>query len=332
MGGFNRFKDPNLTLEQAKKLVEFAVKKGINFIDFGKEYDEEFIFQSIKKVKRKIHLIARSTSNTQAEIEKDINDTIKKVKVKPLVYEIMINSLEELNRKMKNGVLEGLKKAKEEDKIKLFGIFSHRVEVLKEALKFERFEVVSTIYNAVHRFAEKLFPLKKKYNFYFIAVAPFATGILVDPKYDKNVKVKGSEFMNVENALKFVLSCKEVDAVVVGMKKFEHIEEVVKVANKKWKLSEKERKEISKRMEKFLGEKFCRMCRYCEGCANISIADILKLFTIHKIYGYKNFAKWQYDMIASNLPSLNQLKECEKLCPYNLPIVEILTEMKKVMR
>ena len=53
MGGFNRFKDPNLTLKQAKELVEFAVKKGINFIDFGKEYDEKFIFESIKNVRKK---------------------------------------------------------------------------------------------------------------------------------------------------------------------------------------------------------------------------------------------------------------------------------------
>ncbi|MEM5855058.1 MAG: aldo/keto reductase [Candidatus Aenigmatarchaeota archaeon] len=326
-GVLNRDKDPEVSLEKAREVIELAVSKGVNFIDIGKEYDEKFLSQAIGRVRKKIHVISRSEARNVTEMKKDINESIKKLK--PTIYEITVNSIEDL--KEKKDVIEVLKEAKVNGKIKFIGIFSHRIDVLKEAIKTNEFDVIMTLYNAVHRKAEEIFPLKRKYGFGFIAVAPFATGILVDPKYDKNVHIPGSEFMTAENALKFVLSSPYVDATVIGMKNIQHIEENVKIASIDWKIDESERTKITKRAEKFLGNNFCRMCRYCEGHPpGVSVADILRLFIIGKRYGYLNFAKWQYLSLKEKIFNKN-FKESEKFCPYNLPINKLILTFQKIM-
>ncbi len=329
-GVFNRNKDPSITLKKAKETIKFAVKNGINFIDMGKEYDEEFISRAMKDVRNKLYVITRSESKTAKEMERDIKDSIKKLKVKPVVYEVMIETVEDFENIVKNGVIDILEEAKLNGKINLIGIFSHKIEVLEKAIRTNRFNVISTLYNAVHRKAEKIFALKSKYKFGFIAAAPFATGILVDPKYDENVHVPGSEFMTPENALKFVLSCKYVDAVIIGMKKKEHIEEVTKIGSKKWKLKKSEKGKIARKFEKFLGFKFCRMCRYCEGCVqDVSVADLLKLLIIAERYKYLNFAKWQLSVFKDKIKNKN-FENCEKICPYKLPISKMINKLNEL--
>jgi len=329
-GVLNPNKDSSITLEKARKTIELAVSNGINFIDVGKEYDEEFISKAMEKIRKKPYVITRSESKSAEEMEKDIKDSIKKLKVKPDVYEIMINSVEDLRNKIKEGVIETLKKAKFEGSIKFTGIFSHKIEVLKEAIKTNEFDVVMTLYNVVHRMAEEIFPLKEKYRFGFIAAAPFATGILVDPKYDENIHISGSKSMNAENALKFVLSSKFVDATVVGMKKSEHIVKNTEIVSKELKLTKKERIELIEKTEKFLGKEFCRMCRYCEGCGEVSMADVMKLLILGKNFGYLNFVKWQFSEICNKLEGEN-FDKYKKNCPYNLDIEKMIDELKNYM-
>ena len=331
-GVFNPNKDRSITLEKAKDAINLAVKNGVNFIDMGKEYDEVFISRAMDDVRERLHIITRSESKDSDGLKRDVKDSIKKLRLSHIdVYEIMVNSVEDFRNRVRDGVIDALKEAKANGLVRSIGIFTHKIDVLKEAIKTNEFDVIMTLYNAVHRMAEEIFPLKKKYGFGFIAAAPFATGILVDPKYDENVHMPGSEYMTAENALKFVLSCEYVDATVVGMKNPFHIEENISVVEKEWRLTEKERNEIAKKVERFLGEDFCRMCRYCEGCQGVSIADVLKLLTIAKNYGYVNFVKWQYSFFKEKIIG-KDFAECEKLCPYKIPISKLIKKVKKYVK
>ena len=330
MGAFNLNKNPSVSLENARKILEYAIKNGINFIDFGKDYNEEFIGKIIKN-QNNLHTIVRSESKNVKMFKRDIKDSLNKLRLNSIdIYQIMTESVDDIKNMIDNGITDVFNQFKSKGKIKLAGIFSHKIEVLEEAVKSNEFDVVMTIYNMVHRMAERVFPMKKKYDFLFIAAAPFATGILIDPKYDRNVHKAGSDYMTVENSLKFILSSKYVDAVVVGTKNIDHLKENIAVASKNWKLSEKQRDKMSKKAESFLGKNFCRMCRYCEGCQGVSIADILKLLTIGKSYGYINFVKWQYKFIKRKIKN-KDFKECEKLCPYNLPINKMVEELKSLV-
>jgi predicted aldo/keto reductase-like oxidoreductase len=231
----------------------------------------------------------------------------------------MVNSVEELKNKEREGVFDALKEAKLNGYIKFTGIFSHRIEVLKEAIKTNEFDVVMTLYNAVHRMAEKIFPLKKKYKFGFVAVAPFATGVI------------GRDHKSAEEALKFVLSSNYVDTVVIGMKNLSHVNENVNAGSKEWKIPETERNKISEKFENFFGENFCRMCRYCQCPVGIQIADVLKLRVLAISYNHLDLAKFQYSTQKIKADSCNECGKCEKECPYNLRIIELLKDTHKIL-
>jgi predicted aldo/keto reductase-like oxidoreductase len=114
------------------------------------------------------------------------------------------------------------------------------------------------------------------------------------------------------------------------MKTLQHIEETVKIGNISWKLTKKEREEIVKKFENFLGKNFCRMCRYCEGYQKVSLADVLKLLIIAKNYGYLNFVKWQYSSFKERILGEN-FDDSEKVCPYNLQINKMIIELQKLI-
>jgi predicted aldo/keto reductase-like oxidoreductase len=319
-GVLNPNKDSLLTLEKAQEVISLATSYGVNFIDMGKEYNEFFLSQAMSKNKGKLHIITRSEARNADEMKNDIKDSLKKLNVNYIdVYEIFVNSEEEFKKMVKEGVIEVLKQAKSAKLIKFIGIFSHRIDILEKAIKTNEFDVVMTLYNAVHRLAEKLFPLKKRYGFGFIAAAPFATGIL------------GKGIITAEDALKFVLSSRYVDALVVGMKEPSHIKENLEIAGKEWKLSKTERNEISKKIEIALGQNFCRMCRYCQCPKGIPITDVLKLNLLATRFNRFESAKWQYSMQRVKADTCDECKLCERECPYNLPIIKLLKDTHKIL-
>lgn len=322
-GVFNRNKDPLITLEKTSEAINFAVENGINLIDIGKEYDEEFIGKAMGNNKKKIHIVARSEAKDGENLLNDIKDSINKLGVKPIpIYEVW-----ECNE----NILEALKKAKKMGLIKCAGIFNHRIDVVEKAIKTGEFEVTTILYNLVHRMAEKIFPLAKKLGIGVIAAAPLATGILAKPKYEGDIQKINVEKMTVENALKFVLSNDAVHTALIGLKDSQQIKESIEVVKDFQPFTKSEIKKLIKNVEGFLGRKFCRMCRYCECPIGIPIPDLLKLYIRATRYGYLSFAKWQYSNQQKKAELCTKCGICEKKCPYSLPIIKMLEETHQLL-
>lgn len=69
----------------------------------------------------------------------------------------------------------------------------------------------------------------------------FGYCVLIDPKFEHEKFRPGVENMTTKNVLKFVLSNKNISSALVGAKSIKHIKENIKIAEKDWILSEKER-------------------------------------------------------------------------------------------
>jgi hypothetical protein len=318
-GAFNTQKDPLLTFQQVKKAISLWVKGGCNIIDTGKEYDESFISKALGKYKKRLIVVARSEARDGKNLLADIKDSIRKLGIRPIpIYEVWESN---------EGILETLREAKKREFITYAGIFNHRIEVVRKAIESNEFKVVTILYNVVHRMAEKIFPLTKKLGLGIMAAAPLATGIVVDPGYEKDEVMAGVETMTAQNALSFVLSNEHIHTAIVGAKKSHHIKSNIEVVKAFKPLSKDQLKKLRRRAEKFLGKNFCRMCRYCICPIGIPIPDLLKIWIRATRYGYVSFAKWQYANMPIKADACTECGECEKTCPYSLPIIKILKEM-----
>lgn len=334
-GVLNPKKDPELDIDEAKEVIEYQVENGVNLIDTGKEYDESFLRKAIQECKGDIKIASKSEAPDAKTIEKDIVDSLQKLgKNNLFLYQMhMVQSIQDLKSRIENGVLDKLSDFKERSKIKNIGIFSHRVDVLEEAVKTSVFDVICTIYNAGHRKAEEIFDLCDKYNTDFIAVAPFSNGTIIDPKFDDERHIPQ---LNAENMLKFILSNENVSSVMVGSRTLKEAKENIEVAKNNWNLSSKECNKIEEILKEKLGNNFCRGCRYCEPCEEydeLVISEILKLKLYYQKYGYKEFAKWQYGMTpqGKNSKRCTKCGKCEPKCPYNIPIIKELEEANQIL-
>jgi hypothetical protein len=338
-GVFNPNKDPNLTIEETNGVISYAVKKGANLIDSGKEYDEGFISKAMNKNKEELHIVTKSEAKNNEEMIRDIEDSLKKLNVDCIdIYQMhMVQSIKDLKYRLKNGVMESLHEAQNNGWINFTGIFSHRIEVLIEAIKTNDFDVITVLYNAGHNLAEKLFKFAKKYDVGVLVAAPLGNGILVDPKMGDETQNPGIENMTIQNALKFVLSNENISSVLIGSRRLEHAKENFDIDKIELNLSEIERKNITEKVKSFLGEKFCRGCRYCEPCAefggSLPISDILKLKILFERYNYKKFAKWQFSLKkkAQGIKLCTGCGKCEHRCPYGISIVKELKKAYEIL-
>jgi len=318
-GVLNIKKDPLLNLEKVQRILSSAADLGVNLLDIGKEYDEEIVATAVGANKERMVIVTRSTAEDKETLLEDIRDSLNKLGLEVIpIYEVWSYN---------DQLVEGLREAKKQGLIQFSGIFSHRVDVLEGALQTGGFDVITLLYNTVHRAAERLFKYTKEHGIGVIDAAPMATGILVDSKTDITKTKPAAKYMTAENALKFVLSQDAIHSSLVGSKNFAHIKNNAAIGSREWNLSPEELEEIVKRTEDFLGSDFCRMCRYCGDCPHgVPIPDLFKLNILIK-YGYIDFAQWQYNSHARKADICMQCSECSQKCHYGIPIREKLIEL-----
>jgi predicted aldo/keto reductase-like oxidoreductase len=72
---------------------------------------------------------------------------------------------------------------------------------------------------------------------------------------------------------------------------------------------------------KELGTEFCRQCGYCLPCqTGIDIPTVFRLVSRHDLYDSAEWARQQYRSLAAKAADCEDCGECEKRCPYQLPI------------
>ena len=78
-----------------------------------------------------------------------------------------------------------------------------------------------------------------------------------------------------------------------------------------------------------LGTQFCRRCNYCQPCtAGISISGIFVLEGYLNRYGLGDWAKQRYAALGKKAGDCVGCGACEKRCPYQLPIRQMLARCK----
>ncbi|TXT58754.1 MAG: hypothetical protein BAJALOKI2v1_310042 [Promethearchaeota archaeon] len=239
------------------------------------------------------------------------------------------------------GLLKLALELKEEGKAKYIGISSHDPEVVIRASKHSEIEVIMTQVNiASHALPERIKMLNRclKENVGIVAMKPFAGGKLLQKnktvnfaKYQSggiNLIKKIFPNVNPVKCLAYVLSQIGISTTVPGVKNLRELKESLDYLN-----ASREERDFSSLLKHFkeyrAGE--CVYCNHCLPCPlDINIAEVMKLYDL-SLYKNHNDLPRDTEKILLKVKDCIECKKCTERCPFDVPILSCLREIKKIL-
>ena len=299
-------------------LMERLAQRGVNYIDTARGYtvSEQFLGEVLEGGLREKFVIAtKSMACTKEAMARDIDISLKNLRTDYIdLYQIHNPSMAELEQVLApGGALEALMEAKAAGKIRHLGLTAHMAAVFERALELDWVETVMFPYNIVETQGEELMAKCREKNVGFICMKPMAGGALEDARL----------------ALRFIRQNENVSVVIPGMYDIREIDENLSAMEDISALTSDELAKIET-IRKELGTQFCRRCNYCQPCtAGISISGIFVLEGYLRRYGLGDWAQKRYDALNKKAGDCVGCGACEKRCPYQLPIRQMLARCKQ---
>lgn len=297
-----------------RKLVLVMAEKGINYIDTARGYtvSESYLGEALEGVRDKFVLATKSMARTKEAMAADVETSLRNLRTDYIdLYQIHNPNMEQLEQVIgAGGALEALREARAAGKIGHIGLTAHSLEVFEKALEMDWVETIMFPYNIVETQAAELMKKCTEKGIGFIDMKPMAGGAIEDAAL----------------ALRFICANPDVTVVIPGMFDLKEIEQNLAAAEDKTPLTAEETEKIEK-IRKQLGNQFCRRCNYCAPCTvGINIPSVFLFQGYLDRYGLGDWAKDRYGTLAVKASACIGCGACEKRCPYELPIREMLKD------
>ena len=348
--------DTQIDVEQTEKMVEYAIKNGINYFDTAWGYhsgeSEKVIGNALSKYPRESFYLATKFPgydlSNMDKVEEIFEAQLKKCKVDYFDFYLFHNVYEKnidpyLDEKY--GILAYLLKQKENGRIKHLGFSVHgSLEVMKRFLEaygkhMEFCQIQLNYLDYKFQDAKAKVELLNEYNIPIWVMEPLRGGRLAKLSEEQEKKLK--ELRTDENipawAFRFLQSIPGVTMVLSGMSSMEQLEENIKTFKERKPLNEEEKKALFEIVDEMLNKKVlpCTACRYCTShCPKgLNIPHLLSLYNEHIFTGGGFIAP----MAISALPEDKRpsacigCRSCEKVCPQQIKISEAMKDFAKLL-
>jgi predicted aldo/keto reductase-like oxidoreductase len=313
--GFGGIPIQRLSEAEAVRVVRYALDLGVSWVDTANGYttSEERIGKAVAGRRDRVVIATKTGARDRARAMAHLELSLKRLQTdyidlwqfhgvsSPDAYETVLGP---------GGAMEAAQEALAAGKVRHIGITSHSMEIALRAVPSGHFETVQFPFNFVtNEPADELLPLARAHSVGFIAMKPFAGGLL--------------DRANL--SIKYLL---QFDGVVPdpGIEKAEEIQEIVSIVEGSWKMSAAERAEIEA-IRAEVGTRFCRRCQYCMPCPEgVNIPTIMNVHSFYKRFPTERFAGAGLAATMASADKCVQCGQCEEKCPYELPIIEMLAE------
>lgn len=317
------------------KLVQRAMELGITYFDTARGYrDSEVKIGIATQGKRdRVVLSTKTPVKTRDDAWRDIQESLERLQT-DYIDNCHLHGLqagEDMDTRLgPGGALEALLEAKEQGIIGHIGCSSHRADVLVEALGRFDFETILVPLNIVETTPlEQLVPLCSAKGVGVTIMKPLATGLLP-----------------AMLALRWLRN-QPIACAVPGTTTLEQLEENAAAGNGSAALSEAEQARVVELRDHWAHRR-CRICHECEPCPQqIRLSIILGTDVMYDHYrtlgadAYEAFA-WSKEALEQELldrretiaaiESCDDCGRCEELCPYGLPVRQMLRDLLPAMR
>lgn len=348
--------DTPIDEEETAKMVEYAIKNGINYFDTAWGYhngeSEIVIGKILKNYPRESFYLATKfpgydVSNMD-KVEEIFERQLQKCQVDYFDFYLFHNVYEknvDPYLDPKYGILEYLLKQKEKGRIKHLGFSCHgNLDVLKKFLKaygeyMEFCQIQLNYLDYEFQDAKAKVELLNEYNIPIWIMEPLRGGRLA--KLPKKQEEKLKELRPDESipawAFRFLQSIPGVTMVLSGMSTMEQLQENIKIFEKDKPLDEQEMKVLLDIADEMLHGNIlpCTACRYCTShCPmGLDIPKLLALYNEHKFTGGGFIAPMAIEALPEDKrPSACiGCKSCEAVCPQQLKISEAMADFSKLL-
>ena len=207
------------TLENKVNLLNYAYEKGINFFDTAELYDNYNILKEFikDKYRDKLTIATKSYAYDRKTAEYSVNKALKELNT-DYIDVFMLHEQENGNNFLGHyEAVERFMKYKEQGIIRHFGISTHRVQAVRDSIKFKEIEFIFPLFNMDGigiqdgTIDEMIYAVKKakEYNKFIMAMKIYGGGHLIN---------------RAKEAFAFVGGIKEIDSIAVGMSTIEEID------------------------------------------------------------------------------------------------------------
>lgn len=348
--------DTQIDVEQTERMVEYAIKNGINYFDTAWGYhsgeSEKVIGNALSKYPRDSFYLATKFPgydlSNMDKVEEIFEKQLKKCKVDYFDFYLFHNVYEKnidpyLDEKY--GILDYLLKQKENGRIKHLGFSAHgSLEIMKRFLEaygkhMEFCQIQLNYLDYKFQDAKAKVELLNEYNIPIWVMEPLRGGRLAKLSEEQEKRLK--KLRPDENipawAFRFLQYIPGVTMVLSGMSSMEQLEENIKTFEKSKPLDEEEKKVLFEIVDEMLNKKVlpCTACRYCTShCPmGLNIPHLLSLYNEHIFTGGGFIAP----MAISALPENKRpsacigCRSCEKVCPQQIKISEAMRDFAKLL-
>ncbi len=315
--GFGGIPIQRIGQQEANELIDALIEYGVNYIDTARGYtvSEELIGNAIAGRRDRFYLATKSMARTREAMQKDIEISLRNLRTEHIeLYQVHNPSMEQLDTVLApGGALEALMEAKAEGRIGHIGITAHSLKVFERALELDWVETIMFPYNIVESQCEYLLPKCREKGIAFIAMKPMAGGAIEDGRA----------------AMRYIANNPYVTIAIPGMYSPEEVRQNSEAGQDRSPLNAEEQAKVDE-IKRTLTGNFCRRCNYCAPCTvGISIPNVFLFAGYLERYGLEEWAKSRYATLPIKASACIECGECEKRCPYGLPIRSMLKKCAK---
>ena len=312
--GFGGIPIMRISEAEAVEVIHRCLDLGVTFIDTAAGYGDSQtkIGAAIKGRRDGLVLASKSGATTKEAMLADIERSRREMGADMIdLYQLHGVGGDEHWEALSEpgGALEGLIEARAAGHIGHIGYTSHSVETALLLADEDVFETVQFPYNLVAREpGDQLLPKTREKNLGFIVMKPMC----------------GGQFDDAELAFKFLNASPDLVGIP-GIEQPWEIEQIAAVVESGATLTGKDRTRADRIVER-LGKVFCRRCGYCQPCPQeIPITSALILESLVKRMP-PEIAAGAARGVAEKALRCTECHQCEKACPYDLPIPQLLKE------
>lgn len=338
-------KDGEVDVELSKKMVDYAIKNGVNYIDTAWPYHNgksELIVQEIlKEYPRESYYLADKLPIWECETNEDVDRIFHKQLEKCGVeyfdfYLIHAVNKERYEKTIKLDVLKQLEKFRAEGKIRNIGFSFHddleTFKVWADLYNWDFCQIQLNYMDTEHQQGIEGYNILTEKEIPVIVMEPVKGGSIVkfNDEIEEIFKDYNKEASIASWAFRWVASLPNVRVILSGMSAMDQVVDNINTFSNFKALNNEELELVNKVKEEILdlSKVDCTACNYCMPCPHgVDIPGNFKIFNGHSMYKNDGYVKWAYSNMISKGSSADQCIECGECLPKCPQYIEIPTEL-----